>query len=294
MGRKKFSRQPPRSIPATSAALKNVKWTQRIATGISPEFCGTVLWLGWVALTLTSSAFAYGVTTDKRPVLTVTMLLVAMSAVHMYAVFRIYHASRNAISLKTVVGFALAMRFVAIFSTPIQELDYYRYLWDGETVLAGANPFQVTPQQVLSAVSTEATTQHVSARLINVCRERPRVRETAERVHYGELPSIYPPVSIAVFTAAVMVTPESASLETAVVILKCFIVAFDFGVVLLLISLLKIVGLQPALAISYAWCPLVIKEFANSGHLDAICNSFRHRKRCCDRRVRLSDSFLGC
>lgn len=255
-------------------AIKNPNWAQRIAQGISPEFCGTVLWLCWVALTLISSAFAYGVSADKRPVLSVTMLLVAMSAVHLYAVFIAYQSGANAISVKTVVGFALAMRFVAVFSTPIQELDYYRYLWDGETVLAGANPFQVTPQQVLSAVSTESTTQHVPARLINVCRERPRVRETAERVHYGELPSIYPPVSLALFTAAVMVTPESASLETAVVILKWFIVAFDFGVVLLLISLLKIVRLQPALAISYAWCPLVIKEFANSGHLDAICNFF--------------------
>mgnify|MGYP006334141415 CR=1 FL=1 len=136
LGRKNSSRQPPRSTAAPSVDLKNAKWARRIAQRISPELCGTVLWLGWVVLTLISSAFAYGVTTDKRPVLTVTTLLVAMSAVHLYAVFRIYRASRNAISLKTVVGFALAMRFVAVFSTPIQELDYYRYLWDGETVLA--------------------------------------------------------------------------------------------------------------------------------------------------------------
>ena len=242
-----------------------------------------MLWAGWVLLTLISSRFAWGVPALDRPVLAVTLVLIALSIVHLYAVAWVRRAATQkapTISLTTIIGFALAMRFVAVFSTPIQELDYYRYMWDGETVLAGANPFHVTPELALAvcdqpqrAIDGFATSAAVNA-VAEVCRQRPRVRETAARVHYGELPTIYPPVSLAVFAAATAVTPESVSLETAVVILRLFIVLFDVGIIFWLICLLKHVGWNPELVISYAWCPLVVKEFANSGHLDAIAVFF--------------------
>ncbi|MCA9012481.1 MAG: hypothetical protein KDB01_22175, partial [Planctomycetaceae bacterium] len=217
---------------------------------------------------------------------------IVMSAIHLYAIWRMQKSARRAISLTAVIGLAVAMRFVAVFSTPIQELDYYRYLWDGETVLAGANPFRVTPEQILLAASqfdTEApaiadnatspgnsaiATSAFNRTLVEICKRRPRVHETAARVHYGELPSIYPPVSLAVFASAAAMTPASASLETAVVIVKAFIVLFDLGVMYWLIRLFKHLGIAPQLVISWAWCPLVVKEFANSGHLDAIAVFF--------------------
>ncbi|MDA1229328.1 MAG: hypothetical protein O2856_01015 [Planctomycetota bacterium] len=249
-----------------------------------------MLWAGWVLLTLLSSRFAWGVPGLDRPVLAVTLVLVALSIVHLYAVALVRKAesqgasreqeAESTISLKTIIGFALAMRFVAVFSTPIQELDYYRYMWDGETILAGANPFRITPELALAAShQNEHGNDAFNAvaelnSVAEVCRERPRVRETAARVHYGELPTIYPPVSLAVFAVATAVTPVSVSLDSAVVILRTFIVAFDVGIIFWLIKLLKHVRWKPQLVISYAWCPLVVKEFANSGHLDAIAVFF--------------------
>ena len=254
---------------------------------ITAPLCGTVLWAGWVLLTLMSSSFVYGVPALDRPVLSVTLLLIALSIVHLYAVALVRKSDSpsvsdekqkpSAISMKTIVGLALAMRFVAVFSTPIQELDYYRYMWDGETILAGENPFRVTPEMALAASAQDELNNedwsHV-AKIAEVCRQRPRVHETAARVHYGELPTIYPPVSLAVFATATAVTPASVSLESAVVILRAFIVAFDVGIIFWLIKLLRHVGWKPELVISYAWSPLVIKEFANSGHLDAIAVFF--------------------
>jgi hypothetical protein len=256
---------------------------------VSAQLCGAFLWIGWVVLTFASVSFAFGIPAPDRPVFAVTFLLIVMSAIHLYAIWRMQKSASPAISLTAVTGLAVVMRFVAVFSTPIQELDYYRYLWDGETVLAGANPFRVTPEQILLAASqfdTEApaiagntsnkfnTSNKPQNTLVEICKQRPRVHETASRVHYGELPSIYPPVSLAVFAAAAAVTPASASLETAVVILKAFIVLFDLGVVYWLIRLFRHLGIAPQLVISWAWCPLVVKEFANSGHLDAIAVFF--------------------
>ncbi len=250
------------------------------------------MWIGWGVLTFASASFTFGIPTPDRPVFAVTSMLIVMSAIHLYAIWRMQKSASPAISVTAVIGLAVAMRFVAVFSTPIQELDYYRYLWDGETVLAGANPFRVTPEQILMAASqfnTEASAIADNAKspgnaaiapsasnrtLVEICRRRPRVHETAARVHYGELPSIYPPVSLAVFAAAAAITPASASLETAVVVLKAFIVLFDLGVMYWLIRLFKHLGIAPQLVISWAWCPLVVKEFANSGHLDAIAVFF--------------------
>lgn len=255
---------------------------------VSTQLCGALLWIGWVVLTFASASFAFGVPALNRPVFAVTSLLIVLSAIHLYATWRMQKSASPAISLTAVIGLSVAMRFVAVFSTPIQELDYYRYLWDGETVLAGANPFRVTPEQILLAASqfdTKATAIADNATstdnagiapnasnktLVDICRRRPRIHETAARVHYGELPSIYPPVSLAVFASAAAITPASASLETAVVILKAFIVLFDLGVMYWLIRLFRHLGIAPQLVISWAWCPLVVKEFANSGHLDAI------------------------
>ncbi|MCA9063237.1 MAG: hypothetical protein KDA96_09265 [Planctomycetaceae bacterium] len=250
-----------------------------------------MLWAGWVVLTLCSARFAWGVPALERPVLPVTLGLIALSLVHLYAVAMVRRSAREVtasasksngvISLPTIIGFALAMRFLAVFSTPIQELDYYRYMWDGETILAGANPFQVTPQAAVAASHEDQGREGDSSihtadlqAAADVCRRRPRVYETAARVHYGELPTIYPPVSLAVFAVATAVTPENVSLETAVVILRLFIVAFDVGIISWIVRLLKHVGWMPQLVILYAWCPLVVKEFANSGHLDAIAVFF--------------------
>ncbi len=285
-----ISRMSSRHHAARPAGTQSDKAREQPRTEIlSAQLCGALLWIGWIILTFASASFAFGVPALNRPVFAVTSLLIVISAIHLYAIWRMQKSASPVISLTAVIGLAVAMRFVAVFSTPIQELDYYRYVWDGETVLAGANPFRVTPEQILleaSQFDTEApdisgntsdtskTTNTPQNTLVEICRRRPRVHETAARVHYGELPSIYPPVSLAVFASAAAMTPASASLETAVVILKAFIVLFDLGVMYWLIRLFKHLGIAPQLVISWAWCPLVVKEFANSGHLDAIAVFF--------------------
>jgi hypothetical protein len=52
--------------------------------------------------------------------------------------------------------------------------------------------------------------------------------------------------------------------------MKLVIVLFDVGVVGLVWMLLRLLGQNEGWFVAYAWSPLVIKEFANSGHLDSI------------------------
>jgi hypothetical protein len=77
-------------------------------------------------------------------------------------------------------------------------------------------------------------------------------------------------VSQFVFAFVARLTPPEAALETHLLAMKGVLTAFDLGTVGVLVLLLRRLVKPLALCIIYAWCPLVIKEFANSGHLDSI------------------------
>lgn len=107
-------------------------------------------------------------------------------------------------------------------------------------------------------------------KLTNLVDSDPGIRETLRRVHFAELPTVYPPTSQAVFAIASRLTPANASVDLHLRVVKSAILLFDLGTVLLLWRVLVLRHMHPAWTISYAWSPLVLKEFANSGHLDVI------------------------
>ena len=90
------------------------------------------------------------------------------------------------------------------------------------------------------------------------------------RVHYSELTTLYPPVSQAVFWAVAKIVPADSSVWLHVLIIRSAFMLFDLGTVLLLAMLLWKLGRHVAWLAAYAWNPLVIKEIANSGHLDSL------------------------
>jgi len=90
------------------------------------------------------------------------------------------------------------------------------------------------------------------------------------RIHFGELPTIYPPVSQAAFALCAWLTPSAASLVTRLVLMKAWFVACDVLTLLVVIRLLRLSNRPIGLALAYAWCPLLLKEIANSGHLDSL------------------------
>jgi len=84
------------------------------------------------------------------------------------------------------------------------------------------------------------------------------------------VPTVYPPVSQFVFRGVHRITPTGASVKTRVRLMKFVIVLFDIGVIGLLWLLLRLFEQNPGWFVAYGWSPLVIKEFAGSGHLDSI------------------------
>lgn len=235
--------------------------------------CGLASWLLYLGLVQLSSQFAWHTAGRERPLIQMLLMLAALFALYLYGVNRAMAVSSRSGALQIIVGFSLAFRLLVVFSEPIQEVDAYRYLWDGQVVAAGVNPFRYSPEQVLNADAADELPKDL-ARLVDVRDRSAAVAVILSRVHYGELTTVYPPVSQLVFAAVALATPEHASVRTHLLLMKSAIVAFDLLTLLLVIMLLTVAGRPREWSIVYGWCPLLIKEYANSGHLDSIAVCF--------------------
>lgn len=174
---------------------------------------------------------------------------------------------------RAIVIWAIVFRAIMIGSLPIQEVDLYRYLWDGTVACQGISPFQYRPASVLAAIDSPSRDTELN-RLASLVESNTGIRETLERVHYADLPTVYPSTSQAVFALAYATTPTDASVDLRAFVLKLWLLIFDLGTIALLIVCLRLLGKPVAWCILYAWCPLVLKEITNSGHLDIIAVFF--------------------
>ncbi|KLU07506.1 hypothetical protein RISK_000584 [Rhodopirellula islandica] len=238
------------------------------------DFRLLVILAGWSTclygiIAILSWQFDFDSIPTDRPIVAVLCLFAVGFACYLGAIRIAWRPQSDPRTLQLIIGSAIVFRVVMLFSLPIQEVDIYRYLWDGAVSTAGVSPFRYSPQQVRL---TESSPQEENAlrRLAEMREEDPAIAEILHRVHFSELPTIYPPTSQAVFAAANLTTPSSSSLLTRLFVMKAWFIGFDLATLLVVIALLRQLALPTGLCVIYAWCPLLLKEVANSGHLDAI------------------------
>lgn len=234
---------------------------------------GLISWLLYVALVWLSRGFTYETPGPERPLLSALMVILAACALYLLQVAMVIRGRAGAKALPVIIVFAVAFRVLLLFSEPIQEVDAYRYVWDGKVTAAGVNPFRYSPDQVRAAASFDNHPEDLK-RLVELRDQSPANATILARVHFGELTSVYPVVSQVVFALAALVTPDPESVQTQLLAIKSVIVLFDLATIWVLILLLRFAGRPAEWSIVYAWCPLVLKEFANSGHLDSIAVFF--------------------
>lgn len=143
---------------------------------------------------------------------------------------------------QVILFWAILFRLLGLFAEPILEDDHYRYLWDGYQLVSSGSPYGRAPANFFT---DDTVPQAIQAVL--------------DRVNYPEVPTIYGPVSQAIFATAYLIAPAS------VLALKCLFFGFDIAGLLLLKRFAN-----NNYFIVYAWNPLLIKEVAFSAHHDAI------------------------
>ena len=136
---------------------------------------------------------------------------------------------------------ALAMRLAVLRVTPTLSDDLWRYLWDGRLLAHGLDPYALAPADAALAALRDALVY--------------------PRIHPTELRTWYPPLAEAGFGAVALVAPGVTGM-------KCWIVLHDLALVAVLLRWCARRGGSALPAIAYAWNPLVVLEYAGSGHHD--------------------------
>src|SRR5262249_43629810 len=150
--------------------------------------------------------------------------------------------------LALILAVAALMRCAVLLAPPSLSDDLYRYVWDGRVAAAGINPYRYVPSDShLAALRDNAIYPHIN------------------RKTYA--PTIYPPVAELIFLA-------TSRISESVGWMKATMVAFDVASVAILLRLLTLARLPRERILVYAWHPLILWEFAGSGHIDAAVVGF--------------------
>lgn len=180
-----------------------------------------------------------------------------------FAGYALLVAGRPGGTLKWLIGLGIALRIFLVFAFPRLSDDVYRFIWDGNLLRAGVNPFLELPDYYLGAGRAPAGVTPELYELLN------------SPTYY----TIYPPVAQGVFTAAAYLSPTDW--YWASVWMKLFLFGCELGTLWLLLRLLPVLGdkgdaaqvqnHQPQWPALYYWLnPLIIVEITGNLHFEGV------------------------
>ena len=151
---------------------------------------------------------------------------------------------RDRLSSRTIWAFAILFRLILLLnSPPTLSTDVYRYIWDGRLMNAGANPYAYPVESPLLDRFDSPQRAMVNQR---------------------EMASPYLPAAQIFFALIYRLAPDSPiAFQIAAALL-------DLSAGWLVMDMLSRLGLPRARALIYLWNPLVVVEFAQGAHVDAL------------------------
>jgi hypothetical protein len=212
-----------------------------------------------LGLTLAAETAAYGALIRRTDVPHAQRLMLIATPLWVLAVWLLSRCRLSARGFTVVVlGASAVLHLVALTGRPSTSDDDYRYLWDGKVQLAGIDPYRDPPSSPALAGLREAALfgapGHCQHAFPGGCTSinRPTVR------------TIYPPVAEGAFTLVRVLSfggqGEHLPLQLAAV-LGSLVIGW------LLLRWASARG-RPWLAAVWAWCPIVVVEYANNAHID--------------------------
>lgn len=233
---------------------------------------GLISTLIYVWITFLSFEFVYGQGHQDRPILLVLLLFLILFGIQMYVVQVVKKLGFEKPALIGILFFSLAFRLILLPSHVIQEDDMYRYMWEGRVSAEGVNPYRYSVWQVEQRRHgvenpdgpwTERDRENLD-KLVRISGPDSGFSLIIDRVNHPYVPTIYPPLGQILFLIAALVAPGS------ILGYKLLIVLLDCVSIWLVYRLLIVLGRNPLYLVVYAWSPLVLKEFSNTGHIDAL------------------------
>lgn len=241
----------------------------RVSGGALPLIVGgSVSLLGSTAVIATASASWW----PNLTLLTATLLLGG-------TVWLITRRPAGSRSILVVLTFAALCQLPGLTLAPITSTDAYRYVWDGRVQLSGSSPYSHVPlDDALANLRDPILFPGLSPADRSGVTGPPRVpRDPAElaalsaddprtRINRPQVPTIYPPVAQAYFTAVAFLTPWSDGTFG----LQLAAAAIAVGLTALLATELRRRNRDPRWAILWGWSPIVALEAGSAAHIDVL------------------------
>ncbi|MBL7473063.1 putative hexosyltransferase [Robertkochia sediminum] len=212
---------------------------------------GTYLWTFLVALsTLFYHIFAYNLERTNS----LALLTIYGSLFIVYLLLYKYGRDHFA----QMVGAGLLFRLILLFAIPNLSQDFYRFIWDGELMLMGTDPYLYTPDELFKEVSGKMPDAGILYEGMGAL----------SASHYSN----YPPLNQVFFALAAFLGQHS--LEARVIVLKLIMILGDLMTLWFGARILKLLQKPRSLLLLYFLNPFVILELTGNLHFEGVMMGF--------------------
>lgn len=150
--------------------------------------------------------------------------------------------------LYPMLAIAILFRLLFLFSIPSLSDDYFRFIWDGQLLLNGVNPFDALP--------TEVTLNF------------PNKEELLNGMNSTDYYTVYPPIAQSIYFLSAWLSPHS--IFGSIVVIRSILLLAEVGTLLLLPRMLSALNMNPKHSLWYALNPLVIVELTGNLHFEGM------------------------
>lgn len=157
---------------------------------------------------------------------------------------------------RQVVGwlvFSMLMRILLLAAVPQLSDDYFRFIWDGNLLLSGINPYQYTPAEILPAL---------------LLHDPHFFQSLFDNLNSPDYFSVYPPTNQLIFGLASWV--GVGDIFYSIIALRLVLIVFECGVLILMWKIAKLIQIEPKQVLLYALNPLVILEITGNLHFEGM------------------------
>ncbi|WP_338196875.1 mannosyltransferase [Flagellimonas marinaquae] len=155
---------------------------------------------------------------------------------------------------KFLLGIGILFRLVFLFAEPNLSQDFYRFIWDGELIKNGINPYLYTPDQIMEQGEIAFT---------GINKLYAGMTDLNAR-HYSN----YPPINQILFALSAVL--GGGSVVGSMIVLRLIIILADLGMLFFGRKLLQNLNRANHLAFWYFLNPLVIIELTGNLHFEGV------------------------
>lgn len=148
----------------------------------------------------------------------------------------------------------LLFRLVFLFVEPNLSQDFYRFIWDGELIKNGINPYLFTPNELIGQDKLPIANAHTLFEGMGDLSAK----------HYSN----YPPVNQIIFTISTIL--GDGSILGSIIVMRLVIIGADLGILFFSRKLLQNLNRSNHTAFWYFLNPLVIIELTGNLHFEGV------------------------